>query len=69
MAGFFLSWLRIKSKSVYSAALAHGAINAYIGLGLIIAPSDNEIMTIPLGIPALLSLTLVAAFAYMDLAR
>lgn len=69
MTGYFLGWLRVKSGSVYSCALAHGAINAYMGLGLIIAPNSNELVTLPLGIPALLALTLIAVLAYMDLKR
>lgn len=69
MAGFFIGWLRIKSGSVYPAALAHGAINAYMGLGLIVAPSQNELFSIPVGVPALLSLTLVAIFVYVDLRK
>jgi len=69
MAGFFIGWLRIKSGSVYPAALAHGAINAYMGLGLIVAPSQNELFSIPMGVPALLSLTLVAIFVYADMRK
>jgi len=69
LAGFFLGWLRLKSKSVLPAALGHGAINAYAGFGLLIAPAADEIMTIPLGLPAMLALLVFAAVAYMDLSR
>ena len=69
LAGIFIGWLRVKSGSVYPAALAHGAINAYMGLGLIIAPSQNELLTMPMGLPALLALALIATLAYMDLRR
>lgn len=69
LAGIFLGWLRVKSGSVYPAALAHGAMNAYLGLGLIIAPSHNELLTIPMGLPAIVALMLIATPAYIDLKR
>jgi len=69
LAGFFLGWLRLKSKSVLPAALGHGAINAYAGFGLLIAPAADEMMTIPLGVPAMFALLVFAAVAYTDLSR
>jgi membrane protease YdiL (CAAX protease family) len=69
LAGFFLGWLRLKSNSAFPAALGHGAINAYIGLGLLIAPAKDEIATIPLGIPGLLALLVLAVASYVDLSR
>jgi membrane protease YdiL (CAAX protease family) len=69
LVGFFLGWLRLKSKSTFPAALGHGAINAYIGFGLLIAPEVDEIVTIPLGIPGLLALLVLAVIAYVDLSR
>jgi hypothetical protein len=67
LVGFFFGWLRLKSKSVLPAALGHGAINAYIGFGLLIAPAVDEMMTIPLGLPAVLVLLPIAVLAYMNL--
>jgi len=69
LVGFFLGWLRLKSKSVLPAALGHGAINAYVGFGLLIAPAADEMMTIPLGLPAMLALLVFAAVAYVDLSE
>jgi membrane protease YdiL (CAAX protease family) len=69
LVGFFLGWLRIKSKSVFPAALGHGAINAYIGLGAIIAPALDEILTLPFGIPGFLALLIIALIAYLDLTK
>lgn len=60
LAGTFLGWLALKSRSVFPAALGHGAINAYVGFGLIIAPNPDEMMTLPLGIPAILALLVLA---------
>ena len=61
LAGYFLGWLRIKSKSCFPAALGHGAINAYAGFGAILAPTQNELLGLPLGLPGLLALALIAA--------
>ena len=69
LAGFFLGWLRLKSRSVFPAALGHGAINAYLGLGFFFAPAADEMMTIPLGMPGILALFIVAILAYIDLSR
>ena len=69
LVGFFLGWLRLKSKSVFPAALGHGAVNAYIGLGLFVAPAVDEMMTIPFGLPGMLALFIIALLAYIDLLR
>jgi membrane protease YdiL (CAAX protease family) len=69
LLSFFLGWLRIKSSSCLTTALAHGAINAYTGLGLIIAPVKNELLGVPFGIPAFLALGIIAAIALADLHR
>ena len=69
LAGFFLGWLRLKSRSVFPAALGHGAVNAYLGLGFFIAPAVDEMMTIPLGLPGILALLVIALLAYIDLSR
>ncbi len=66
--GFLLGWLRMKSGSVFPAALCHGAINAHLGLGLLIAPAD-ELHTIPLGWPSLVALSFLALLAYMSLRK
>jgi len=69
LVGFILSWLRLRSGSVFPAALGHGAINAYAGLGLYLAPSPDELYALPLGLPALLALAILAGLAYLDLRR
>jgi membrane protease YdiL (CAAX protease family) len=67
LVGFFLSWLRLRSGSVFPSALGHGAINAYAGLGVFLAPSADELYGLPLGLPALLALAILAVLAYLDL--
>ncbi len=55
----YLSWLRIKSGSVYASAIGHGAINAYLPLGLLLAPVRDELYGVPVGLPALLAFTII----------
>ena len=69
LVGFFLGWLRIKSKSVFPGALGHGAINAYIGLGALIAPALDEMLTVPFGLPGFFALFIIALLAYLDLTK
>ncbi|WP_455277199.1 CPBP family intramembrane glutamic endopeptidase [[Eubacterium] cellulosolvens] len=69
LVGFFLGWLRIKSKSIFPAALGHGAINAYIGLGALIAPALDEMLTVPFGLPGFFALFILALLAYLDLTK
>lgn len=69
LVGFFLGWLRLKSTSTFPAALGHGAINAYVGFGLLIAPAVDEIGTIPFDVTGLLALFVVAVAAYVDLRK
>ena len=69
LVGYFLGWLRIKSKSCFPTALSHGAINAYAGFGVILAPTQNELLGLPLGLPGFLALALVAALVFYDLRR
>lgn len=69
LAGFFLGWLRIRSGSVFTSALCHGAINAYAGLGMAIAYSRDELLTVPLGLPALPAPAILALLVYSDLHR
>lgn len=53
LMGIYLGWLRIASESVFTSALCHGSINAYLSLGLLVAYNPDELYTIPLGIPAI----------------
>lgn len=69
LLGFFLGWLRLKSKSVFPAALGHAVVNAYIGLGAVIAPGEDELMTFPYGLPVMLALLVIVILAYIDLSR
>jgi membrane protease YdiL (CAAX protease family) len=67
LLSFSLGWLRTRSSSCLPPALAHGAINAYAGLGMIIAPVKDELLGVPLGIPGFLALAIIAALALTDL--
>jgi len=69
LVGYFLGWLRIRSNSCLPAALGHGAINAYVGFGIILAPTQNELLGLPLGLPGILALALIAVFVLYDLRR
>lgn len=69
LLGFYVGWLRIKSGSVFPSALCHGAINAYVGFGLFLAPVFDEISGVPFGWPALLALLIFAVLVYLDLYR
>ncbi|WP_235934361.1 CPBP family intramembrane glutamic endopeptidase [Paramicrobacterium chengjingii] len=46
LMGGVLAWLRIRSRSVWPAALAHGALNASIGLAVVFAQSGEDIDTV-----------------------
>lgn len=67
--GIFFGWLKIKSKSVLTAALAHGAINAYVGFGIIFAQTNNQLLGVPFGIPGLLAFLILAIIFLWDLKR
>jgi len=67
--GVFFGWLKIKSKSVFTAALAHGALNAFIGFGIIFAETNNQLLGVPFGLPGLLSLLILAIICLWDLRR
>jgi uncharacterized protein len=41
--GIILSWLRLRSKSVWPAAVGHGAINAAAGLYLLLGAADQRV--------------------------
>ena len=64
--GIFLSWLRIRSDSIFPCALAHGAFNAYAGFGLLIAPAD-ELFTVPMGFPAMLAYVVITVLVCLNL--
>jgi membrane protease YdiL (CAAX protease family) len=67
--GIFFGWLKIKSKSVITAALGHGAINAYIGFGIIFAQTNNQLLGVPFGLPGLLAFLILAIVFLWDLKR
>ena len=67
--GIFFGWLKIKSKSVLTAALAHGAINAYVGFGIIFAQTNNQLLGVPFGAPGLLAFLILAIIFLWDLKR
>lgn len=69
LLSYFLGWLRIRSNSCIPAALGHGAINGYFAFGTIIAPTQNQLLGLPYGLPAFLSLALTAAVVLYDLRR
>ena len=68
LLGFFLSWLRIKSDSVFPCALAHGAFNAYAGFGFLVSPGD-ELFTLPTGLIAIPGYAIIAIIVYLNLNR
>jgi len=67
--GIFFGWLKIKSKSVLTAALGHGAINAYVGFGIIFAQTNNQLLGVPFGLPGLLAFLILAIIFLWDLKR
>jgi len=67
--GIFFGWLKIKSKSVLTATLGHGAINAYVGFGIIFAQTNNQLLGVPFGIPGLLAFFILALVFLWDLKR
>lgn len=69
LLGYFLGCLRIRSNSCFPAALGHGAINGYFAFGTIIAPTQNQLLGLPYGLPAFLALALLAAVVLYDLRR
>jgi membrane protease YdiL (CAAX protease family) len=46
LVGGILAWLRIRSASVWPAALAHGSLNASVGLSLVFAASGSTVDTV-----------------------
>ncbi|HZR40742.1 MAG TPA: CPBP family intramembrane glutamic endopeptidase [Ktedonobacteraceae bacterium] len=58
--GMIFAWLRFRSGSVWPSTLAHAAINAQIGYGIIFLSHADSLLGTPLGI---LSLIPMIAFA------
>lgn len=46
LVGGVFGWLRIRSQSVWPAALAHGAFNASTGLAVVFAKADQNVDTV-----------------------
>jgi membrane protease YdiL (CAAX protease family) len=69
LVAYFLGWVRLKSNSCLPTALGHGSINAYMGLGFVLAPTRNELLGLPLGLPAFLALAIIATIVLYDLHR
>jgi membrane protease YdiL (CAAX protease family) len=67
--GIFFGWLKIKSKSVLTAALGHGAINAYVGFGIVFAQTNNQLLGVPFGLPGLLAFLILAIVFLWNLKR
>ncbi|KYC52441.1 MAG: CAAX amino terminal protease self- immunity [Candidatus Methanofastidiosum methylothiophilum] len=67
--GIFFGWLKIRSKSVMTAALGHGAVNAYIGFGIIFAQTNNQLLGVPFGLPGLIAFLILAIIFFLDLKR
>ncbi len=61
--GVFLSWLRIKTGNVLMPALAHGAINAYIGFGTYLFITDR-LTGYPAGALSIVSECIIAAIIW-----
>ena len=62
--GVLFGWLRLRSGSVWPAALGHGSLNASAGLVLLLAHADqtiNPALTGPLGVAGLIIVAIVAA--------
>lgn len=58
--GTILSWLRLRSGSVWPAALAHGAINAQVGLGATLLSQGDSLLGAPIGLLALIPTIILA---------
>ncbi|WP_235940920.1 CPBP family intramembrane glutamic endopeptidase [Paramicrobacterium fandaimingii] len=77
LMGGVLAWLRIRSRSVWPAALAHGALNASVGLSVVFAQSGESFDTVHATIlgwsgwilPAILVIVLVATKQFQWPAR
>jgi len=50
VTGAVFGWLRLRSESVWPAAIAHGAFNAAAGLSIVFAASGQEVDTVHAGI-------------------
>jgi membrane protease YdiL (CAAX protease family) len=50
VTGAVFGWLRLRSESVWPAAIAHGAFNAAAGLSIVFVASGQEVDTVHAGI-------------------
>jgi uncharacterized protein len=48
------AWLRFRSGSVWPSTLAHAAINAQVGFGLLLLSTGNALVRPPIGILGLI---------------
>ncbi len=67
--GAILIWLRIKTESILTPALGHGAINAFIWYGVALHPEGNELLHLVLGIPGVLVASILGFIMYRDLKK
>lgn len=66
--GCLLAWLRMRADSVWPCALAHGALNASAGLGVMFCTSGVTILgPSPAGIVAGIPLIALAAFVWVHM--
>jgi membrane protease YdiL (CAAX protease family) len=56
------AWLRFRSGSVWPSTLAHAAINAQAGFGLLLLSPGDSLLRAPLGLPGLVPLLIFAIF-------
>lgn len=64
----WLSYLRVRTESVWPCALSHGAFNAVAGVGLLFCTSGTTLMgPSPLGLVAGVPLVIVGAVAWLRL--
>jgi uncharacterized protein len=57
-----LSWLRLRSGSVWPAALAHGALNAQAGLVLLALTPDDRLIAPPVGLTGIIPFAALAVW-------
>lgn len=70
LLGVVLGWGRLRTDSVWPAAVGHGAFNAAAGAGMIIAATSPEpiaILSSPLGVPGWILLGILAVVALTTL--
>ena len=57
-----LAWLRLRSGSLWPAALAHAALNAQAGFGLLLLSRGDSLLSPPLGIIGIIPFAAFAAW-------